>query len=158
MNESNLKRKCAHADPLETIDLYLYNGWSLLLPPDLLTCHTSGHIDSCTTTLQDTLQDEGGPPVLELDLEDAYQRLLTHGIATYYKLQSRTDATGRTLLESTGRGSQSNASTQQITCADICFAISQDNPGGLTAQALYGYWKRLHYGTDADSEASYVIL
>ena len=106
---------------------------------------------------QDCETDEEDP--LELELDDAYQRLMTHGIATFYKLQSHSDAQGITFVN---RPCLKSVSTQvkqpQISCSDICFAISQDSPGGLTAEALYRYWKRMHYGTDADSEMSFIMV
>lgn len=98
---------------------------------------------------------------LELELEDAYQRLMTHGIATFHKLQSQSDAQGNTLVSRPHSKLSSGgirSKHPQISCSDICFAISQDSPGGLTAEALYKYWKRMHYGTDADSEMSYIMV
>ena len=100
---------------------------------------------------------------MELELEDAYQRLMTHGIATFHKLQSHSDATGNTFvswprLKSSSSSSSGKSKHPLISCSDICFAISQDAPGGLTAETLYTYWKRMHYGTDADSEMSYIMV
>ena len=108
---------------------------------------------------QECLTEDEDP--LELELEDAYQRLMTHGIATFHKLQSQSDAQGNTFVSRPRLKPSSSivgSKHPQISCSDICFAINQDSPGGLTAEALYRYWKRMHYGTDADSEMSYVMV
>lgn len=51
-----------------------------------------------------------------------------------------------------GRGSP------DISCADIVFALSANPAGGLNARVLNAQWRKMHLGSDADSEASFVML
>ena len=101
---------------------------------------------------------QGEDTDLELELEDSYQRLMVHGIATFHSLQSAT-AQGLTSIRH-GRSSTNDScsGSPAISCADIIFALSANPPGGLTAELLDAQWRRMTFGTDADSEVSYVVV
>ena len=114
-----------------------------------------------------------GQSEVELPTEDAFQRLIAHGLAAFHGLLSfsRQGASGQgrsvTVRKPKGFGegpeqalrgrreTGSAASSQTITCADILFAL-EETPAGMTPALLAQYLSE--HGSDRSSEASYVML
>jgi hypothetical protein len=107
---------------------------------------------------------QDGQAEVELPTEDAFQRLMAHGLASFHGLQSfsRDAASGqgrsvtvRKPEGGPGAGREPGQAPPAVTCADILFAL-EEQPAGMTP-ALLADFMSVH-GSDRSSEASYVML
>lgn len=92
---------------------------------------------------------------MELEPEGPFQRLMTHGLAAFHGLRSTTSMSGAMQLARWAGTAAGGA--PPISCADVVFAL-EANPASLTPGMLDAEWRRNRYGTDADSEASYILV
>ena len=108
------------------------------------------------TTFLSVLQGNAEDEQLEIELTSGFERLLTHGLANFHKLHSKSTPQGLTCLRQVQGAAV--AGSPSICCSDIVFALAENPPGGLTAAALDAQLRRNHLGSDAASDASFVIV
>ncbi|MEW5304319.1 MAG: hypothetical protein WDW36_006937 [Sanguina aurantia] len=98
-----------------------------------------------------------GTQSLQLPMEDAFGRLLVHGIAEYHDLLScsKTGAGCVTVVVSFRAGSTPVPLTPEITCSDVLSALHEAGPMGLTHTALHSYIQTHVHGTGVNEQLGY---